>query len=390
MAMAAECGKQEDVERGLAIIAHLFPEFEPWLKEIHFTIPLWERTLAVPLAARKLVQLENVVSETAPGVAYSILSDAQHIRSTPWRVTGGSRRGHSHMETGLNNQDAIRYATSNESGTVTLAVADGHGSDLSFRSDAGSRLAVNAAIEVLDRFAKAVSGASTRAVLDRARATLPAALTGSWRIAVKRHLEHNPFTVVEWTRLVAMEGWNGQKMINRRPELAYGTTILAVLATDTHIVCMQLGDGDILFVDTQGHCRRPIPKAQSGCNQTASLSRRRAAEELRIHVQDAIQELPALILAATDGYAESYKSDEEFLAVGRECLRLIGTEGFAGVDRRLRTFLDEKSFAGNGDDITIGFISRFDRHDEAVPSVPARMTAVSTKPRALGRVAQTD
>jgi len=56
---AARMGLSEETERGLVIIAHLFPELQDWLAEVPLAIPLWERVLAVPLAARKLVLLEK-------------------------------------------------------------------------------------------------------------------------------------------------------------------------------------------------------------------------------------------------------------------------------------------------------------------------------------------
>ncbi len=48
-------GQWEKVATGLAIMAHLFPELVDWVRGESSDIPNWERKLAVPLAARKLV-----------------------------------------------------------------------------------------------------------------------------------------------------------------------------------------------------------------------------------------------------------------------------------------------------------------------------------------------
>ena len=56
---AASMGLREEVQRGLVIVAYLFPELESWLGEVHLGLPLWERVLAIPLAARKLVLLQK-------------------------------------------------------------------------------------------------------------------------------------------------------------------------------------------------------------------------------------------------------------------------------------------------------------------------------------------
>ena len=128
-----------------------------------------------------------------------------------------------------------------------------------------------------------------------------------------------PFTRAEWANVAALEGWKGQQVVERHPELAYGSTILAALATETCVLCMQLGDGDILFVDSQGRSRRPLPKdATPITKQTASLWRRNAASEIRLHVENELEDLPALILAATDGYPESCGSDDAFLAISSQ------------------------------------------------------------------------
>src|SRR5579871_5179233 len=67
-----------------------------------------------------------------------------------WRAGGGTCRGPSHVAADLPNQDAIAWNTGNGSDApLVLAVSDGHGSPNCFRSDAGSRFSVEAALEVL-------------------------------------------------------------------------------------------------------------------------------------------------------------------------------------------------------------------------------------------------
>jgi hypothetical protein len=67
-----------------------------------------------------------------------------------------------------------------------------------------------------------------------------------------------------------------------------------------------------------------------------------------------------MILAATDGYANSYQSDDDFLKIGPEYLRTVQAEGFDGIEKRLGNFLDVASLGLRGDDITIGLISRLE------------------------------
>src|SRR5262249_43169103 len=59
LAQAREMGVSEQAQRGLVIVTYLFPELNQWLAGVPLEIPFWERVLAVPLAARKLVLLEK-------------------------------------------------------------------------------------------------------------------------------------------------------------------------------------------------------------------------------------------------------------------------------------------------------------------------------------------
>src|SRR5207249_6393310 len=138
-------------------------------------------------------------------------------------------------------QEAIGYWPSREGNTAVVAMADGHGSALCFRSQVGSRVAVTTAVESCRKFSMTVrSGQSVSAIADRARAVLAEELTQSWRAAVASDLAAKPFTSAEWASLAALEGWKGQQVVQRHPDLAYGSTILAVIATTTYVLCMQL------------------------------------------------------------------------------------------------------------------------------------------------------
>src|SRR5436305_13472733 len=72
-----------------------------------------------------------------------------------WRVGGASVRGASHVRASLPNQDS--FACWAEAGTspagAVVAVSDGHGSTRHFRSETGSKLAVEAALEIIREFA---------------------------------------------------------------------------------------------------------------------------------------------------------------------------------------------------------------------------------------------
>ena len=57
--LGSELGERKDVDHGLAIAAHIFPELADWVKADTLDMPRWERKYAVPLAARRLIMGER-------------------------------------------------------------------------------------------------------------------------------------------------------------------------------------------------------------------------------------------------------------------------------------------------------------------------------------------
>ena len=81
-----------------------------------------------------------------------------------WGILGHSQLGASHSRQGLPNQDAIRFfILPDGSPPAILAVADGHGSAKSFRSDVGAALAVSTAEEVCRDFLEGIGDAAPSA-----------------------------------------------------------------------------------------------------------------------------------------------------------------------------------------------------------------------------------
>ena len=66
--------------------------------------------------------------------------------------------------------------------------------------------------------------------------------------------------------------------------------------------------------------------------------------------------MPALLLAATDGYANSFQDDGGFLKVGADLLDILNAAGATYLHTHLADWLTEASQAGSGDDITVGVL----------------------------------
>ena len=120
-----------------------------------------------------------------------------------WEILGATIRGTSHVGTDLPNQDAIAWRPESRKGqAVLLAVADGHGSPKSFRSDTGSRLAVETALEIFQEFldsqADPLDMSACNCAVDE---QLPVMIERRWKEAVTRHLEEYPLLVREVQRV---------------------------------------------------------------------------------------------------------------------------------------------------------------------------------------------
>jgi pSer/pThr/pTyr-binding forkhead associated (FHA) protein len=256
------------------------------------------------------------------------------------------------------NQDAVRWRLDPSSGDVlVVAVADGHGSAKSFRSHLGARLAVATATELLwDRIADVQAAHNPQQDADSVRSLLPE-LTERWALEVRAELRRRPFDAAELGRLEERASSAGLAELERNPLLAYGATLLAVLVSRAAVHYLQLGDGDILAVWRNGEVRRPLPAdRQLIANETTSLCQPNAWRQFRMG-SASLDDAPRLVLLSTDGYANSFASDDEFLQVGSDLLAMIERDGLEAVEGSLEGWLNETSEHGAGDDVSLAIVS---------------------------------
>jgi len=267
-----------------------------------------------------------------------------------WQTLKASVRGASHCRAGLPNQDAVRITHFSHGQQVLVAVADGHGSAKSFRSQRGARLAVIVAQQVCRPL---LNLGSASQIKRWAHERLPYELVRCWREQVDKSLKRRPFGAAE---LAALDSAS-RLQVETHPYLAYGSTLLVVLVAPTFILYLQLGDGDILTVSNQGLVEYPMPKdTRLMANETTSLCSDKAWNEARVHFQTLAGAPPALIMLATDGYANSYPNDASFRQVAHDFWQLLQDGGSAAVQPHLSDWLNQASQQGSGDDISVGLV----------------------------------
>ncbi|MFW6116825.1 MAG: PP2C family serine/threonine-protein phosphatase [bacterium] len=295
-----------------------------------------------------------------------MVEDPMSDRSGPkWQAIGKSVRGASHSRSGRPNQDAIQWtaAPGTDELPLVLAVSDGHGALECFRSHVGSRLAAEAATTVIH---ESLSEQSPPSVVKRwAQEKLPRQIVRRWQDLVADHLADTPPTKNDWRQLEAEAGVAERRRVVLDPVIAYGATLLSIVVAESFILYLQLGDGDILSVSEAGQVTRPPlpPDERLFANETTTLCASDPWRDFRSHLHMITDSSPALLLACTDGYANSFRDEQDFLKVGVDFLDQIRLHGLDGVTEKMEGWLDEASRRGSGDDITLGIVCRMDAVD---------------------------
>jgi len=277
----------------------------------------------------------------------------------PWSVHGVSVQGSSHKRNGLPNQDAIGFEPRSGLGqTAVVALADGHGSRKSFRSDTGARLAVQVALDQL-RVEGLGRLEDPNQLKHLAEEQLPQDIVRNWQAEVRSHMSQNPITEHERAELFRATGEKGIEAIRANEFLPYGSTLLAVLATSRFLLYLRLGDGDILAVSAAGEVTMPVPDKEVALgDDTVSLCSNDSWRHFNVRIQSEFT--PALVLLATDGYSKSFADQSGFLKVGSDIYKSIRSDGADSLKANLPEWLTATSQQGSGDDITVGLLHRAD------------------------------
>lgn len=281
---------------------------------------------------------------------------------TEWRIIGETVPGASHLRAGIPNQDAIfQQRESDRFAPLIVSIADGHGSPKCFRSDKGSRFVVKKAAQIVGEFLDGGRGNCDAAEIEsKGKDYLSKELVKKWKKTVEYHLKNNPFTEEELKTLEEKSGVQSRQLIEENPSLAYGTTSLTAAIEENFILYLQLGDGDILNVSETGEVTKPLPAdARLFANETTSMCSPNAEKDFRFFVQKITPEnAPALLMLSTDGYVNSFSEEAGFLKAGSDFLELLGSEGFDFISENLKTWLEETTQTGSGDDTTVGIVYR--------------------------------
>ncbi len=258
---------------------------------------------------------------------------------------GCSVQGASHIREGKHCQDFFEiYSESidDDNKIIIMAVADGHGNEKYDLSKYGAEFAVKAAIEELKLIYHFSRGSKSQ-ILKTFKLDFPTSILKRWREAIISDIKIREEEFYKTNS-------NNLKQIYKR----YGTTLMTALIAPEGIFMAQLGDGDMLLVESNERTEFPIPTSEELiANETYSMTSADSTRLWKFQMYSAAQ--PVLVMLSTDGLSNSFEDDSSFAKFGISLLRNINQFGIEKVAKEVPGFLNRASRNGSGDDITLVF-----------------------------------
>jgi serine/threonine protein phosphatase PrpC len=242
-----------------------------------------------------------------------------------WEAIGSVVTGANHIRQEKPCQDALFLRHGRKPAFEIACVADGHGSSSCPHSDLGAQAAVHVASEILTEMLPNIAAHKD--------IKLPRLIESTWKEYIEKiHSSEESFS-----------------------HMLYGTTLIAVAATDDFIFALQIGDGNILMVDKEN--ARPILAVEENVGEdTESLCLEDAWTYIRTQIIPWNAKNPAMLLLTTDGYANSFSDSAGFLKAGTDFFKLWQEEGLEYIKENLPEWLRNTSDKGSGDDIAMALM----------------------------------
>lgn len=299
-------------------------------------------------------------------------------------------RGHMHIMKDMPCQDSSASFKSDNRLYHIAVVADGHGSKAYFRSDIGSKIAVDVTLKCLKEFAEAtLQSKETEERFYKDFFTNPRynqmtmrhltdVILSQWYDKVLEHYQSDPPSVEEMGQY-ANDYQNGKKI----PRI-YGTTLIAALQLPECIILLHQGDGrcDVFYED--GTVNQPIPwDPRCEGTSTTSLCEPDAADSFRSCALNLNDKPVIACFLGCDGVEDAYRDTYDELG-NSHCL-MGGVHTFykylicqaVDMDKNdfaewMEGFLSEFSAngifskSGSGDDVSVAGIMDMDKIPEYV------------------------
>ena len=251
-------------------------------------------------------------------------------------------QGADHIERSKICQDAAAFKAGEHYGVA--ACADGHGGAKYIRSEVGSRIAVECAIEVVDaymedyeRFSREIRKNSSYILGHMAEKFMAA-----WTEKIEDYNDANPLSDAEREALAKARGDENNFYS------FYGSTVLAAVAAEDFQYGFLVGDGGFAVVSQDGSVTIPIEDPNSHANYTSSLCSRDAISSF---VSYYLEEKPLAMCVSTDGLIKSFDTEKDFLDYHVLLATMLQNPERCQVS--LEKNLMKRTHSGSGDDISV-------------------------------------
>ncbi len=258
-----------------------------------------------------------------------------------------SVRGASHEKTGLVCQDSSAFKLGEQYAVVV--VADGHGSKKHFRSHLGSRFAVEAAIEAIDRFYERSEELEANLPENHARIirNIEKQIISNWNRRIDEHLAECPVTEEEKSK------FKPEDFAAIPPESYYGSTLVAAVAGADYTFGLQIGDGSLVAVLEDGSTVMPMAYNESApANVTASICNSNAAKMFSSFYLPNSRLIA--LFGSTDGLYTSFGSEYDFLDYHSIITSRLNDSGAFG--NVILQNLKKRTHYGTEDDISLACV----------------------------------
>ncbi len=253
-----------------------------------------------------------------------------------WSIIAATALGGSHRLDGRVNQDAHRVRV--RGGVAAIVVADGHGSEASFRSDRGARFATTVGPWLADAIVAARTNAPDR--IARRVPELVGQMVRRWQELVRLDERSDPMEPTARTS-------DGDLF------RAYGTTFLLAVLDSSGAVFVQIGDGDIAVRDAEGRSWCPVPgDDRLLANETTSLCHVDLARDVRVGVLDGDQHALEVVTMSTDGYGNAFEDEQWQPSVTADLASLAASDGAGWIAHHLPEWCEDAAMIA-GDDVTV-------------------------------------
>ena len=267
--------------------------------------------------------------------------------------------GHNHIKSNKPCQDASLGEKGK--GYRFVAVADGHGGEPYFRSDLGSRFAIealrscvfdSAAANALYKLSLHPDTAKGEKEKERIILQIKKSIVNRWNMLVAADMEDHPFTEEELNAIPIK--YADEYRAGVQTESAYGSTLIGVLWADNFLLALHIGDGTCVILNREAEFSQPVP-VDENCflNVTTSLCDKNAIESFRHYY---CKEQPAAVLVASDGIDDCFAGDEKLYDFYRVVLSSFTEKDETAAQAELKDYLPRLTEKGSGDDISIGLI----------------------------------